>query len=142
MRPAAIRLGGGVALTAGTRAFLAPTQVSRILDLHLRTGVGLFSLSARELRGSTERTHGYGASVHGVRAGPVELHLEGESWREPRAPEGATERDGWHLGAEADWQVTGTLGLSLRAGRKSAGVLPGLPLDAGSYVGFGLLYAR
>lgn len=142
VRPYALRLGEELGLTVGTRAFLSTTWVSRVLDVHLRTPFGLVTVWARDLKGSVETKYGYGAGLHGVWLGPIELHVEGEVWDEPQGPEGPTEQDGWNAGAELDVEIAGGIGVSARFGRKSAGILPGLPVDEGSYVGFGVLVRR
>lgn len=143
IEPLALRLGAGdLALTVGTRAYLSPTWVSKVLDLHLRTPVALVTVWVRQLEGSIDSAYGWGASVHGLELGPLAFHLEGEIWDEPQGPEGPTPVDGWNASAELDWEIAGGIGVSLRFGRKEAGVLPGLPVDEGTYAGFGLLVAR
>lgn len=129
---------GNIGLTLGTRGALGPQSVSRFLDLHAATDRGVFTVYVRDLDSSVDRTFGLGAGVHGLRLGRIALGLSADLWDEPEAPEGLYEGSGWNAAAEIDALLTDRWGLSAKAGSKSEGFLPGLPIEDGVYVGFGI----
>ena len=147
VEPRMLDLGGGCALMVGAHGSLGPADVSRYIDLYLRTPLGLMYAYARDLDSSVDRTHGVGLGIHDLALGPrIRVSLSGDQWQEPLALERpARNSQGWNVAGELQ-ALFGTpaprhlaLGLSLQAGRKSAGFLPGRPIGAGSYLGGGLL---
>jgi hypothetical protein len=129
---------GNVGLSLGTRGALGPQAVSRFLDLHAATDRGIFTVYVRDLDSSVDRTFGLGAGVRGLRLGPLGLGLSADVWDEPEAPEGLYEGSGWNATAEADALLSDRWGLSAKVGSKSEGFLPGLPIEDGIYLGFGV----
>lgn len=129
---------GSVGLSLGTRGALGPQSVSRFLDLHAATDRGIFTVYVRDLDSSVDRTFGLGAGVHGLRIGRMGLGLSADVWDEPEAPEGLYEGSGWNAAAEVDALLGPRWGLSAKVGSKSEGFLPGLPIEDGVYVGFGV----
>ena len=137
VRPPMLRVGD-VGLSLGTRGALGPQSVSRFLDLHAATGRGIFTVYVRDLDSSVDRTFGFGAGVHGLRLGRLGLGLSADVWDEPEAPEGLYEGNGWNATAEVDALLSDRWGLSAKVGSKSEGFLPGLPIEDGVYLGFGV----
>ncbi len=129
---------GSVGLSLGTRGALGPQSVSRFLDLHAATSQGTFTVYVRDLDSSVDRTFGLGAGVHGLRLGRIGLGLSADLWDEPEAPEGLYEGNGWNATAEVDALLSDRWGLSAKVGSKSEGFLPGLPIEDGIYMGFGV----
>lgn len=129
---------GGIGLSLGTRGALGPQSVSRYLDLHAATSRGIFTVYVRDLDSSVDRTFGLGAGVHGLRLGRLGLGLSADVWDEPEAPEGLYEGSGWNAAAEVDALLSDRWGLSAKVGSKSEGFLPGLPVEDGIYLGFGV----
>ncbi|HVG10067.1 MAG TPA: hypothetical protein VNM67_20360 [Thermoanaerobaculia bacterium] len=132
---------GNVGLSLGTRGALGPQSVSRFLDLHAATDRGIFTVYVRDLDSSVDRTFGLGAGVHGLRLGRLGVGLSADVWDEPEAPEGLYEGNGWNATAEVDALLSDRWGLSAKLGSKSEGFLPGLPVEDGIYLGFGILGA-
>lgn len=135
----ALRVADGVGLALGTRGFLGPREVSRFLDLHAATRRGVLTVYVRDLDSSVDRAYGFGAAVHGfpVHRG-VEAGLSADSWSEPAAGEGSRSGRGWNAGAEIDTLLGERWGVSAKAGSKSRGFFPGLPLTGGAYFALGL----
>jgi hypothetical protein len=132
---------GSWGFTLGTRGALGPQEVSRFLDLHAAAPWGVLSVYARDLDSSIDREWGYGAGVHGLRLGrSLRLGLQGDLWTEPGAAEGISAKgeDGWNVSAEIDALLGQRWGFAAKVGSKSGGFFPGLPLDEGTYAGFGI----
>lgn len=129
---------GGVGFSVGTRGALGPQSVSRFLDFHAATNRGVFTVYLRDLDSSVDRTFGLGAGVHGLRLGRIGLGLSADFWDEPEAPEGLYEGSGWNAAAEVDALLGNRWCLSAKVGSKSEGFLPGLPIEDGLYLGFGV----
>jgi hypothetical protein len=140
VRPPILPLGGGFGLTAGTRAFAGPAEVTRFLDLYLVTPGPLFTVYGRDLQSSVDRTYGWGAGVYGVPLGAsVTLSAAGDIWQVPESLEGLYDGSGWNAVCEVDAVVFGNWGLACKVGAKSEGFFPGTPMDSGVYGGGGLL---
>lgn len=131
---------GNAGLSLGTRGALGPQSVSRFLDLHAATDRGIFTVYVRDLDSSVDRTFGLGAGVHALQLGRIGLGLSADVWEEPEAPEGLYEGNGWNATAEVEALLSGRWGLSAKVGSKSEGFLPGLPVEDGVYLGFGILF--
>jgi hypothetical protein len=129
---------GNVGLSLGTRGALGPQSVSRSLDVYAATDRGIFTVYLRDLDSSVDRTFGLGAGVHGLRLGRIGLGLSADVWDEPESPEGLYEGSGWNAAAEVDALLSDHWGLSAKVGSKSEGFLPGLPIEDGIYLGFGV----
>ena len=129
---------GNVGLSLGTRGALGPQSVSRFLDLHAATDRGIFTAYVRDLDSSVDRTFGLGAGVHGVRLGRIGLGLSADVWEEPEAREALYEGNGWNAAAEVDALLSDRWGISAKLGSKSEGFFPGLPIEDGTYLGFGV----
>jgi hypothetical protein len=134
-----VRVADGVGLTLGTRGALGPQEVSRFLDLYAATRRGVFSVYVRDLDSSVDRTYGAGAGVHGFRLGRnVEIGLAADAWDEPDAREAIRSGSGWNATAEVNALFSDRWGFAAKVGSKSDGFLPGLPIEEGVYVGFGV----
>jgi len=134
-----LRLRDGFGLTLGTRGALGPQEVSRFLDLHAATPRGVFTVYVRDLDSSFQRTYGGGAGVHGLKLSRnLELGLAADVWDEPDTSEHQSGGSGWNATAELDALFGERWGLAVKAGSKSDGFFPGLPLDSGPYFGFGV----
>ncbi len=137
-----LRLADGVGFTVGTRAALGPREVTRFLDLLAATDRGVLAVYVRDLDSPVDRTWGFGAALHGVclgrgaRAGAV-----ADLWEEPRQVAGGERVSGWNAAGELDATLSRRWGVAVKAGRKSLGFFPGLPLPAGTYAGLGLTFA-
>lgn len=130
---------GDAGLMVGTRGALGPREVSRFLDLHATGRWGVATVSARDLDSGVDRTYGFGAGVRGLRLREgLELGFSADTWEEPESLEGGRKGTGWNATAEVD-ALFGRWGLSAKAGAKSEGFYPGLPIEDGPYVGLGLL---
>lgn len=130
---------GGVGLMLGTRGALGPRDVSRFLDLHAVGRFGVATVSVRDLDSGIDRAYGFGAGLRGLRLGDrVELGISADTWDTPEAREGGPEGSGWNATAEVD-ALFGRWGLSAKAGAKSEGFFPGLPIEDGPYVGLGVM---
>lgn len=142
VRMPVLRVSDGLGLTLGTRGALGPREVSRFLDLHAVTARGAFTVYVRDLDSSTDRTYGAGAGFRGLRVGEgLDLGLFVDAWEEPEALEGAPREDsGWNAAVELDLLPRSRWGLAGRAGVKSEGFLPGLPIEDGAYVGLGATF--
>ncbi|HEV8630260.1 MAG TPA: hypothetical protein VGV61_08080 [Thermoanaerobaculia bacterium] len=134
----ALRLGQSARLTVGTRAALGPQEISRFLDVDVAFPWAVVDVYLRDLDSSVDRTYGYGAALHQLRLGPVALSLAGDVWDVPRATEGLEPSSGWNASVEAE-AMLGRFGVALKVGKKSDGFFPGLPRDAGTYAGAGVL---
>jgi hypothetical protein len=134
-----LHLGNGVGLTVGTRGALGPQEVSRFLDFYLATRLGVFTIYARDLDSSIDRTYGFGLGLRGFELGPkAELSLATDAWDEPESLEGLRHGRGWNAVAEVDALLGSRWGLAAKLGSKSDGFFPGLPLEDGVYVGLGV----
>lgn len=141
VRAWAWRPSEGVSLTLGTRAFLAPQEITRFLDLHAAGRWGVATLYARDLDSSLDRTYGYGVSLHDLPLGRrLRLGLGADAWKDPVALERLRREDGWQAGAELQLRFD-PWGVVLQGGSKSEGFFPGLPLAEGTYVGAGVTYS-
>jgi hypothetical protein len=127
--------GGGLAI--GTRGALGPQEVSRFLDLHAATRLGVFTVYVRDLDSSVDRTYGFGAAVHGLPLGAARLGLSADTWDEPVSLE-RVHAGGWNATAEVDTLFNDRWGISAKAGTKSDGFFPGLPIADGAYFAFGV----
>jgi hypothetical protein len=139
--PPMLQLGDKVGLSAGTRAFLAPAYVTRYLDVYARIPVGLATVYIRDLDSSIERRYGYGAGF--TLAQPdsrFSASLHAESWQEPDSAEHGAGDDCWNVNAEVRVPTGPRFGLAAYAGHKTAGFLPGLPSEEGTYAGFGMTF--
>jgi hypothetical protein len=137
VRPPMLRVGNA-GLSLGTRGALGPQSVSRSLDVYAATDRGIFTVYLRDLDSSVDRTFGLGAGVHGLRLGRIGLGLCADVWDEPESPEGLYEGSGWNAAAEVDALLSDRWGISAKLGSKSDGFLPGLPIEDGIYLGFGV----
>ena len=127
-------------LTLGTRGFLGPAEVSRYLDVYFVTKRGVGTVFVRDLDSSIDRSYGLGLGFNRLRLGSrLTVDVLGEWWDEPRSLELGIGNEGWHAGAVLNWLVRPRWGFATKLGSKSDGFLPGLPIDDGVYVGFGLL---
>ena len=135
-------LGDEWGLTAGTRAALAPDHVTRFLDLYLvpRDGRGgVLSAYVRDLDSSVDRGWGGGAALHAARLGErVALSVQGDFWDAPESREDGSAESGWHAAGEVEVRLGARLGVAAKAGAKSDGFFPGVPLSDGAYGGFGV----
>jgi hypothetical protein len=137
-----LELGGGVGLTAGTRAFLAPSYVTRYADVYARVPFGIGSVYVRDLDSSVARTWGWGASFTVAPAGSrVSANVTGERWDEPRSDEYGEGRRGWNVCGEVQVPIGPRFGFRLTVGRKTAGFVPGRPVPEGTYAGVGVLFS-
>ena len=142
VRPPVVPVGGGFGLTAGTRAFAGPEEVTRFLDLYFVTPGPLFTVYGRDLQGVAEQTYGWGAGLYGVPIVPgVTFGLAGDGWQVPDSPEGLYDGSGWNVVGELDALLFGRWGISGKVGAKSEGFFPGTPMGSGAYGGAGLLVA-
>ncbi len=140
VKPPVIPLGGGCGLTAGTRAFLGPEEVTRFLDVYLVTPGALVTFYGRDLQSSVDESYGWGGAVYGLHLGDrVTASFAGDYWKVPQSAEGLYSGDGWNACAELDAIVFGNWGFSAKIGAKSEGFFPGTPMDSGTYAGAGVL---
>jgi hypothetical protein len=134
-----LRVSEGLGLTLGTRGALGPQEVSRFLDLYAATRRGVFTVYVRDLDSSVDRAYGFGAGVHGLKLGDGwEIGLAADAWDEPDAREAIRAGSGWNASAEIDALFNRRWGLAAKVGSKSDGFFPGLPLEEGVYLGFGV----
>ncbi|HEY7215990.1 MAG TPA: hypothetical protein VIC28_15305 [Thermoanaerobaculia bacterium] len=134
-----LRISDGLGLTIGTRGFLGPREVSRFLDLHAATRRGVFTVYIRDLDSTFARGYGWGAGVHGLKVGRgAEIGLAADAWDEPDLTEHRPGGNGWNATAEVDALLGERWGLAAKAGSKSDGFFPGLPLEDGAYFAFGV----
>lgn len=142
VRPPVIPLGGGFGLTAGTRAFMGPQEVTRFLDLYLVTPGPLVMLYARDLQSSVDQTFGYGGGLYKIPLGPrLKLSLLGDAWQVPESAEKLYQGTGWNGCGEVEAMFSDHIGVSCKIGNKSAGFFPGTPMEEGVYGGAGVLVA-
>jgi hypothetical protein len=143
VRPPVVPFGSQrYGLTVGTRAYMGPEDVSRVLDLYVVTPGPLFRLTGRDLSSSLDRTYGVGAGVSGLPLGrTVKLSVSGDLWDMPESAEGFYSGTGWNVVGEVDVLFAKRFGFSAKLGGKSEGFFPATPLDAGVYGGAGLLLA-
>lgn len=142
VRPPVIPLGGGLGLTAGTRAFLGPSEVTRFLDLYLVTPGPLMTMYVRDLQSSVDQAYGFGAGVHKLPlGGSVTLAAGGDYWQTPEADEGLYDGTGWNASGEVGVMVTRHFGVVGKVGGKSDGYFPGTPMESGVYGGAGVQVA-
>ena len=141
LHPFGLRVGEGYRLSVGTRAALGAEEVSRFLDVYLAAPWGVFDGYVRDLDSSIDRSWGAGLTLHGLKLGKaVELSVGGDWWQAPDSREKPNAKDGWNLKAEVAAQFTPGFGLSAHVGTKEAGFFPGLPIEKGTYAGFGVLF--
>jgi hypothetical protein len=134
-----LRLGDGLGVTVGTRGALGPEEVSRFLDVYAATRLGVFTVYARDLDSSIDRTYGFGAGLHGFRLGArTELGLAADAWDEPASVEAVHRGRGWNAAAEIDALAGSRWGVAAKVGSKSDGFFPGLPLADGVYAALGV----
>jgi hypothetical protein len=133
-----LRISDGLGLTIGTRGALGPQEVSRFLDLHAATRRGVFTVYVRDLDSSLDRAYGAGAGVHDLPLGNLRISLAADAWDEPASREGIRSGNGWNATAEVDALLGERWGLAAKAGSKSDGFFPGLPLEDGAYFAFGV----
>lgn len=142
LRPPVLPLGEGVGLTAGTRAFLGPDYVTSYLDLYLVTCGPLVQVYGRTLESSTDTSSGYGAAIHHLQLGPrIAVGAQADQWKAPDSVEKLDEGSGWNVMGEVDTLFAGRWGVSVKAGVKSDGWLPGTPVESGVYGGAGVQFA-
>lgn len=142
VRPPVIPLGNGFGLTAGTRAFLGPEEVTRFLDIYLVTPGPLVTAYVRDLQSSVEQTYGYGGGFHRLRLGNrVSVSLTGDFWQVPESEVPLYSGSGWNGCGELETMFSDHVGISLKAGSKSEGYFPGTPMESGPYGGAGVLVA-
>jgi hypothetical protein len=135
-----LELGHGVGLTAGTRAYLAPSYVTRYVDVYVRVPFGVGSVYGRDLDSSVARAWGWGGSFTVTPAASrVSANVTAERWDEPRSDEHGAGRPGWHVSGEMRVPVGPRFGFQLTVGRKTAGFVPGRPVPEGTYAGVGVL---
>lgn len=140
VKPPVIPFGGGYGLTAGTRAFLGPEEVTRFLDLYVVTPGPLIALYGRDLQSSVDSSYGGGAGVYGLRvARGITFSVSGDYWQVPESVEGLYDGSGWNVCGEIEALVAGRAGVTCKVGAKSEGFFPGTPMDSGLYAGAGLL---
>ena len=140
IRAPMLELGDVVGFSAGTRGFLAPSYVTRYLDLHVRVPFGLGSVYVRDLDSSVERTWGWGGSFTVAPADwRFAVTVAGDRWDEPDSAEYGAGTRGWHASAELRLPLARRFGLLLNGGHKTTGFVPGRPVEAGTYVGVGAL---
>jgi hypothetical protein len=141
IRPLMLDLGG-VGISAGTRAFLAPRYVTRYLDLYIRMPFGVASIFGRDLDSSLNRSYGWGGTLTVAPRGTwFSASVTAERWTEPESREYGNDRPGWHVSGEVHAPLSRRFGLALNAGRKTDGFVAGRPLAAGTYVGLGVLFS-
>ncbi len=142
IRAPMLELGGGVGLSTGTRAFLAPSYVTRYLDAYVRVPFGVGSIYARDLDSSVARTWGWGGAFTlappGWRASAT---VTAERWDEPASAEHGEGRPGWHAAGEVRVPIGSRVGVLVSAGRKTTGFVPGRPVDEGTYAGIGVMFS-
>ena len=137
-----LELGAGTGLSAGTRAFLAPSYVTRYLDLYVRVPFGVGSFYVRDLDSSVARTWGWGGVFAFDRAGSrVAARLAADRWDEPRSAEHGDGAPGWNVSGEIRVPAGRRVGVLLNVGHKTTGFVPGRPVKAGTYAGAGVLFS-
>ena len=142
VRPPVLPFGGGFGLTAGTRAFLGASEVTRFLDLYLVTPGPLVNAYVRDLDSSVDRTLGAGAGLYRIPLNArVSLSVQGDVWEVPDSAEELYEGTGWNACGELSVMFSETVGLSGKLGGKSEGFFPGTPMAEGVYGGAGVLVA-
>jgi hypothetical protein len=141
IRPLMLNLGA-VGISAGTRAFLAPSYVTRYLDLYVRVPFGVASIFGRDLDSSIDRSYGWGgAFTVAPRATRFSASITAERWNEPESRERKDHESGWHVSGEVRAPLSRRFGVALNVGRKTDGFVAGRPLAAGTYVGLGVLFS-
>jgi hypothetical protein len=142
VRPPIIPFGGGYGLTAGTRAFLGPADVSRLLDIYFVTPNPVIWVSGRELRNTDETGYGFGVGYANLKIVRGIYHsFSADWWQVPENAEGLYEGDGWNVCHELNCLFAGHIGFSAKLGYKSEGFHPGTPMTDGLYGGGGVLWA-
>ncbi len=140
VQPPTIPLGRGFGLSVSTRAALAPTYLTRFLDLLVTTPAGVVSVYVRDLDSHVDRGFGVGVGFERFAlTRRLTLGVSGDFWREPDSSEGGSRQDCWNVTTAADVRFTRRAGLSLTAGAKSRGYFPGRPSSEGFYLGLGAL---
>jgi hypothetical protein len=140
VHPLSIPLGRGLGMTLSTRAALAPTYLTRFLDVLVTTPRGVLCAYVRDLDSREDRGFGLGVSLERFEASRhVTLGLSGDIWKEPASREGGSRRNGWNVTGEAEVRFSRRVGLSVMAGAKSDGYFPGRPSRDGFYLGVGAL---
>ena len=133
-------LSHGLNLLAGTRAFLAPSYVTRYLDVYTRVPVGVASAYVRDLDSSIERTWGWGAGFTLAPQGSrLSAAVTGDRWDEPASIEHGAGRSGWNVSGEVRVPLASRVGVLANVGHKTLGFVPGRPINEGTYAGLGVL---
>lgn len=142
VRPFMLRAGDRFAFSVGTRAYMEPDDVTRYLDLYVKTPVGLIDLYVRDLDASTDRTTGYGAMLHHVELGPnLAVSLQGDAWETPESAERFySPGSAYNVAGEVELAFSPDFGVTGKAGYKSDGYLAGTPVDPGAYLGLGATF--
>jgi hypothetical protein len=137
-----LQLGSAVGLSTGTRAFLAPSYVTRYLDVYARVPFGVGSFYVRDLDSSVARTWGWGAGfTYGPAGSRLSANLTADRWDEPASAEHGDGRPGWNVSGEVRVPITPRFGVLVNAGHKTLGFVPGRPVNAGTYAGLGVLFS-
>lgn len=140
IRPLVLNLGGSVGVSAGTRAFLAPSYVTRYLDLYIRLPFGVASIFGRDLDSSVDRSYGWGgAFTVAPRGSRFSAGVTAERWDEPASAEHGDGEPGWHVSGEMHAPLARRFGVAVNVGHKTEGFVAGRPFGAGTYVGLGVL---
>jgi hypothetical protein len=139
IQPPVIKLAEGWGLTASTRGYLGPAEVSRFLDILVKTPIGVATVYARDLDSTDDRTYGWGLGFDRVKITKfLQFGIQGDWWTEPAALEREAEGSRWNASAQIDLLFADRWGFSAKAGYKNQGFFPGVPMDPGTYVGLGL----
>jgi hypothetical protein len=140
VRPPVIPLGGDFGLTAGTRAFIGPDEITRFLDFYWITPGPLVTAYGRDLANPIERTYGWGGGIYRIPVvSGLSFGLAGDIWQVPESAQGLYDGSGWNAVGELDALVFEHCGLSFKVGSKSEGFFPGTPMASGFYGGAGVL---
>ena len=142
VRPPVIPFGGGFGMTAGTRAFIGPEEVSRFFDLYLVTPGPVLTVYGRDLQSSVEQRYGCGGGVYGLKlVDGVTVDFAGDLWTVPASPEGLHDGTGWNACGEVNTLFRDRWGFSCKVGAKSGSYFPGAPTGSGAYAGAGVRVA-
>jgi hypothetical protein len=132
-------LGDRFGLGLGTRASLDPESISRYLDVYLTYDQTAVRLYGRHMDSSTDTAYGCGISLVGLPlGGPIRISAGADSWGNPKSDENLYDGRSWNAFGEFSVDITESVQIVAKIGRKSAGFLPGTPEDGGTYVGGGL----
>jgi hypothetical protein len=140
IRAPMLDFGGTVGLSAGTRAFLAPSYVTRYLDVYARVPFGVGFVYLRDLDSSVARTWGWGGAFTLAPPGwRLSAGVTVDRWDEPASAEHGDGLPGWNVAGEVRIPTGSRLGLVVNVGRKTAGFVPGRPVNEGTYAGIGVM---